>query len=93
MFLSLFQKDQWGTLGFLQDISLNGYDYLLLAVCVLLVVVVDICKEKGIHIRERIDGWVFPARTAIYIAAILCIVLFGAYGPGYGAVDFIYAQF
>ncbi len=35
----------------------------------------------------------FPARTAIYIGAIVCVAIFGAYGPGYGAVDFIYAQF
>lgn len=93
MFLSLFQKEQWSSFGFLQDISLNSYDYLLLVICAALVILVDIRKEKGIHIREHIAGWVFPVRTTVYVAAVLCIVLFGAYGPGYGAVDFIYAQF
>ena len=43
--------------------------------------------------RDRIAAMHFPVRTAIYIGAIVCVAIFGAYGPGYGAVDFIYAQF
>ncbi|MDR1558467.1 MAG: MBOAT family protein [Clostridiales bacterium] len=34
-----------------------------------------------------------PIRWAVYIAAILCIIIFGSYGIGYDAADFIYFQF
>ena len=93
MFVSLFEPAKWTSFAFVKDVALNNYDYILLILCTALVLIVDICKEKGICMRDRIAAMHFPARTAIYIGAIVCVAIFGAYGPGYGAVDFIYAQF
>ena len=93
MFVSLFEPAKWTSFAFVKDVALNNYDYVLLILCTALVLIVDICKEKGICMRDRIAAMHFPARTAIYIGAIVCVAIFGAYGPGYGAVDFIYAQF
>ena len=93
MFVSLFEPAKWTSFAFVKDVALNNYDYVLLILCTALVLIVDICKEKGICMRDRIATMHFPARTAIYIGAIVCVAIFGAYGPGYGAVDFIYAQF
>ena len=44
-------------------------------------------------IRERIAGFVLPLRWLIYIAALYAVVIFGKYGPGFDAVDFVYMDF
>ena len=45
------------------------------------------------YIRESVARQYLPVRWAAYAGLILAIVVFGAYGTGYDAVDFIYAQF
>lgn len=59
----------------------------------LLVLVVGILQEKGICIRRIINSWPLPGRWCVYLSAICLLIAAGAYGPGFGAVDFIYAQF
>lgn len=58
-----------------------------------LVFVVSVLQERGVKIRELIAARALPLRWSIYIAAVLLVVIAGAYGPGFGIVDFIYAQF
>lgn len=57
------------------------------------VFIVSVYRERGISLRERIAEKSVSVRWSIYIAALLIIVIAGAYGPGFGTVDFIYAQF
>ena len=54
---------------------------------------VGLLQEKGIEIRKSIAQWTLPARWAVYLALVLSVIIFGAYGIGYEAVDFIYGQF
>ena len=44
-------------------------------------------------IRELILAQPLPIRWAIYIIPIVLIIIAGAYGPGWGVADFIYAKF
>ena len=50
-------------------------------------------KEKGGCLREAISSRPLPLRFGIYITAVITIIVIGAYGPGFGVVDFIYARF
>ena len=54
---------------------------------------VSLLKEHGVSIREKIAGFILPARWAIYLAALFIVVLFGIYGPGYDAGNFVYMDF
>lgn len=65
----------------------------ILTVGILVIIAVDLLHEHGVSIRTHIDSWNMVFRFALYIAAILCMLLFGAYGTGYDASAFIYAAF
>ena len=54
---------------------------------------VDILHEKGVSIRESLLKQPVVIRWSVYYAAILAILIFGVYGPGYNAANFIYFQF
>ncbi|MBO6149297.1 MAG: MBOAT family protein [Lachnospiraceae bacterium] len=49
--------------------------------------------EKGMDIRDRILEFNILIRWAIYIAAILFILIFGTYGYGFDSQAFIYGRF
>ena len=55
--------------------------------------IVGAFKEKNIEIRRKVSGWVIPARWVFWYAAIMLVIIFGAYGSGYTAVDLIYAGY
>lgn len=56
-------------------------------------VVVSIFQEKGYNIREKLDEQNLVFRWIVYLAGILSIILFGAYGLGFDAASFAYMQF
>ena len=60
---------------------------------IVLLAFVDILKERGVHIRERIAGQTLIVRWTIYYGALLFLLLYGVYGPGYDARDFVYMHF
>ncbi|MCR4585547.1 MAG: hypothetical protein K5686_07445 [Lachnospiraceae bacterium] len=69
------------------------WDYAIISVALLIQFAVSILKERGVMIREGIAGFVLPLRWLIYIAALYAVVIFGKYGPGFDAVDFVYMDF
>lgn len=74
-------------------IKLDLRDMVVLAVGALVMLVVDILHERGMHIRARIAEQSLPLRWALYIGALLAVMIFGAYGDNYDPAAFIYAQF
>ena len=66
---------------------------LMLLFFIIIMVFVDILHEKVIRIRKMIGRCVLPVRWGIYLAALFSIILFGVYGIGYDAADFIYMRF
>ena len=72
---------------------IDNYDILVSLMGIFIVFIVDIIHEKGISIRERIASLRLPLRWCFWYAAILCIVILGAYGAGYTIVDMIYAAY
>lgn len=76
-------------------LGLDGYDYGLLAVCTVILFFVSLIQERndGTTIREMLDKKPFVLRLAVIAAGILAILVFGMYGPGFSAAEFVYMQF
>ena len=95
MFISMFNGFSLRQLnrGFFLGMGLDKADYIaILAGCVL-VLVVDIIKEKKLLGEEGIRKLCLPVRWALYYSLLFSVILFGAYGIGYDTVDLIYAGF
>ncbi len=89
MFVSIFKETggNWLALG------LDIYDMAVLAAGTVILLIVGLMQEKKWHIRQKIAVQSIPVRWGIYIAAICMVVIFGAYGNGYEAIDPVYANF
>lgn len=96
MIAAIFRNGLSGKETLLQallDHRIGLVEWPMFLVFLLLVIVIGILQEKGIRIRKTISSFSLPVRWCVYLAAICLLAAAGAYGPGYGTVDFIYAQF
>jgi len=79
--------------GSLFVMGLDGKDTFVLVTSILVLFGIDICKYKGIDIRERIAEQGIIFRWIIYYMLIFSFIIFGIYGPEYDASKFIYMGF
>ncbi len=79
--------------GTLLKLGVDGKDMAVIVIMALLLLVVDISHEHGVHIREKIAAQGFIFRWLIYWGAFYAVVIFGVYGPLYDSSAFIYQQF
>lgn len=78
--------------GTLLNLGISGYDYAVIFVGVLICLAVSIFNEHG-NIREYIASRSAVIRYAVPWVLFFVIVIFGAYGIGFDASQFIYNQF
>ncbi len=93
MWGSMLTTFNWGRMlggGFL-DLGLGAADYIIVFVSVALVFAVSKLSEKR-DIREALQGKTVLS-WALTGTLLLAVLLFGAYGIGYDASQFIYNQF
>lgn len=62
-------------------------------VCFVILFVIELIHEKRRSLTELTDKLPVAARGLLYLLAVLAIVVFGVWGPGYAAQAFIYFQF
>lgn len=74
------------------SLGLTGFDYLILVLGLLILVLVSLLQRKG-SVREQIAAMRAPCRFAVWYGLFLAVLIFGAYGIGYDASQFIYNQF
>lgn len=79
--------------GKLFELGISPRSMLILLAALLVLFVVDLLKERGVQIRDRISEQPLVFRWMLYIAVISVIVIFGCYGAGYDASAFIYQEF
>ena len=79
--------------GTLLHMCIDGWDFIAIAAGCVVVLFVSILQEKGYSLREHIAGQNIVIRWSVYLALILAVIIFGAYGSGYDQVAFIYGQF
>ena len=77
----------------LYDMGLDRKDFWVLCFSIMILWVVSFMQERGIKIREELAKQNLVFRWIIYWIAIIGILTFGIYGPGYNANQFIYFQF
>ncbi len=77
----------------IQDIGIDRYGYPVIIAGLIVVAVVETIKEAGISIRGKLLALPRAARFAFWYVCIFIVIIFGAYGTGYDAMDLFYAQF
>lgn len=73
--------------------GLSETELSLIFVCVMVLFVVGILQENGVKIREGLDRQNFIFRWGLILLLFAAVLIFGVYGPGYNARDFIYGNF
>lgn len=86
--------DYWFTWGQnLEAMGLTLETRNLLIVSLGILLLVDVCKYKGIDLISWITKQGLWFRWLVYFTGIFGVLIFGVYGPGYDASQFIYFQF
>lgn len=95
MFKKMFTEFTFASFrnGSVLKLGMDKYDFIIAGITIALIFVVSVFKEKGVDLREKIAGKKMWIRWLIYYAMIFFIIIYGAYGPGYTAVDPMYAGF
>lgn len=75
------------------SLGLSWKEVVVLVLAIVILYVVSHIQECGISIREKILEQPLMIRWAIYIVTIVVIMIFGTYGYGANAQDFIYGGF
>lgn len=68
-------------------------DWTIIVVMIVALFIVGVLREKHGYAREWINRRSLIVRWGIWFALIFLIVIYGKYGPGYNAADFIYQGF
>ena len=79
--------------GTLYRLGLDRLEMQILLLGIGVLLAVDIAHEHGVSLRERLDRQNRLFRWLACIAAIVGILLYGVYGVGFDASQFIYFQF
>lgn len=74
-------------------LGLSGKEWCVLLLSIMVLLFVEYMQEKGTCIRDVILEKAVYVRWGLYIVTILSIMIFGVYGFGYHAQDFIYGGF
>lgn len=79
--------------GSLLKLGLSRHEYSIVFISILVLLLIEIFQENGVHIRTTIAKQNLLFRWSLYLAAIFTVLIFGIYGPEYVATDFIYQGF
>lgn len=93
-FGTMFYTWNWGDLfnGAFLNLGLNVADYVILIICLVVICAVSLLqRRKGV--RERLWEKPYVLRFVVFYGLFLIILVFGAYGIGFDASQFIYNQF
>ena len=79
--------------GSLLGLGLDAGELVIAAGALLLLCCISLVQNRKGSVRELIAARALPIRWAVWYALIFAIILFGCYGPGYSAGEFIYQGF
>ena len=74
-------------------LRLSMPNFIVLVISLLLLLLADVCKYRGVKVRNVILNLNIIIRWTIIIVGILGILIFGIWGSGYSETNFIYFQF
>ncbi len=79
--------------GTFLNMGLTVRDWILVFVMIAALFLVGLYQERSGKVREMLAARPIVVRWSVYIGAVVFLVLFGMYGPGYSAAEFVYQQF
>ena len=79
--------------GSLYNCGLNQKNFSLVMICILILFAADLCKYHGIVIHKVILRQDYVFRWLFIAFAVISILIFGLWGPGFNEQNFIYFQF
>lgn len=81
----------------ISGLGIDAASFVVILVCTVVIFIVSLIQEKhaedGENIRTLLDRKPFMVRWLVLFVLIMTIVVFGVYGSGYNAADFVYMQF
>ena len=82
-----------GTSKCIMNYGLSIIDFIIIILFIALLFFIAFREEKGKKVNEEIVNSFPFNKYLVYYILIVMILVFGIYGPGYNASDFIYGQF
>lgn len=79
--------------GSLYKCGLNQRNWFVMFVFIIIVCIVEYMSEKGTRWQQKYRESHFIIKGLIWYALIVAIIVFGIYGSGYDAAQFIYENF
>lgn len=73
--------------------GLDVYDWVALLASVLVLIAAGVCRERRVPVRAAFNRQHLILRWFVYLLVICVIWVFGTYGFGYNAADYIYGGF
>lgn len=73
--------------------GMDKYDWLVVLVMLIVVIIVNVIREKGVDVTDALLRKPLPVRWALVLSLLIFLTIFGCYGPGFEEVDLIYAGF
>ena len=79
----------------LSKIPLIAHDYAVIGLGGVVILIASLIQERhqDTDIRHLLDKRSFATRFALLYIGVMSVVIFGIYGSGYNAADFVYMQF
>ena len=75
------------------SMGLDARNLILLLLAVAAFFTVSVIQERGTEIRPALAQKPLPLRCTVYLALIASILIFGVYGEGYSASEFVYRNY
>lgn len=88
MFTNVFSLTQFSTAFHVNDWK----DFVVLIIATVVLLVASLLQQKY-HIRTELEKQNLYFRWSVYLTVVFAIIIFGVYGTGYHASDFLYMQF
>lgn len=79
--------------GTMMQLGLTVADYIILGAGVIIMFLVSFFSRDDVSVREKLQHKSRVLRYTLLILLLLAVLLFGSYGIGYDASNFIYNQF
>lgn len=91
---NLFVINPWVLVdGSLLNMGLNGTEWRVLLTSIGVLLCAGLVQERNISLRDFLNRQELWMRFAVVVGAVLAVLIFGIYGPGFDAAAFIYFQF
>ncbi len=78
--------------GSLYVMGLNKLEFSIMLLSIVILLFANILQRKY-NVRNLLSRQIILFRWPIYFAGIFAVIIFGIYGPGYDAANFLYFQF